>query len=225
LDGEIETNGNDNDTIPVHDNAFSISFANMESLYTFTEKFPTPAHFPEIIVSADIDSVYTFADTAEKIVDAIGTKNRWMIPSITRQWSSDTGTRFSVNSELCENPPFLCKGEAKTVPLNMFPNIKIAVAHIAEFGYDMHVHLYYLGIEKFTSKSHFSLLQMGVVNAMFNGARTAITSCPEDFPASVVCEMRRFENLKTERSRKVYAIERNYLSSAGIKNILPTWHW
>ena len=217
-DNLVAEDHNRHETIPFHTDAFQVDLSNLEPLLPLEEKYTTPGRIPSILVSGDIDSVYTFADSLEKIVDACGTKNRWMMQSKTKQGSTDTGSRFCVNSELIQSPPFIRRGEAKTVPLNWFPNVKIAVVHIAEFGYDMHVHMYYLGIEKFSQKAHFSKLQMGVVNAMFNGARAAITSSPENYPASVVHEMRRFENLETPATIGSYAsIERNHMSPAAMK--------
>ena len=157
----------------------------------------TPETLPAILVCADIDSVYTFENTLASIVDLCGKKTRWVMPSITRRESADTGSRFCVNADLCETKPFLRGGVAKTVPLNWFPNIKLAIAKIGHpFHCDMHVQMYFLGVEGFSSNSYFNNHQLGVVNAMFNLAIVYLIN-GQDTDFSVKRELQRFYNLET----------------------------
>ena len=156
-----------------------------------------PDTLPALLVNADIDSVYTFEHTLPRIVDVCGSKVRWVMPNITRRESADTGSRFCVNADLCETKPFLRGGVAKTVPLNWFPNIKIAIAKIGHpFHCDMHVQMCFLGVQGFTSNSYFNNHQMGVVNAMFNLAAIFLIN-QEDADFSVKRELKRFYNLET----------------------------
>ena len=72
--------------------------------------FYTPEDLPPIVVSGDIDSVYTFDHSLSRLVRACGNKTRWVMPNITRRESADTGSRFCVNSDLCEAKPFIRGG-------------------------------------------------------------------------------------------------------------------
>lgn len=153
--------------------------------------------FPSVVVCGDIDSIYTFNQSLSQIVDSCGSESLWSMASILRAESADTGSRFCVNSDLCESKPFLRNGIAKTVPLNWFPNVKIATVYIgAPFCREMHIQMYFLGVEGFSSNSYFTKLQLGVINAMFNLAILFLTN-EENTDRSVQRQLGRFYNLET----------------------------
>ena len=156
-----------------------------------------PSTLPKILVGADIDSIYTFNSSLFKLVESCGEKCRFTMPNITRHQSADTGTRFCVNSDLCETKPFIRGGEAKTVPLNWFPNVKIATVQIGHpFHSQLHIQLYFLGVDGLHSNTYFTQERLGVVNAMFTMAAISILDDP-DFDRSIKRQLARFYNLET----------------------------
>jgi hypothetical protein len=172
------------------------------------------------VVKGDIDSVCTFADDLATIVDACGS-NPWKLLSTTSPASADTGSRFCVNSELCESPAFVRGEETKTVPLNWFPNIKIATVPVGAWGYEVHIHLYFLGVEKFTANAYMTHVMTGVVNAMFNIARMCAVLTSSD-PTDIQ-EMQRFDNLETLVGRKKWTRhklgKKNHLSARAMREL------
>ncbi len=140
------------------------------------EDWCSPVDQPQMVVEGDIDSVCGIFQNFSEVVDAIGPSHSHVMHSLTSPYSADKGSRFSVDSSLCEVPAFVRGDAAKTVPLCWLPNIKVATVPISDWGCEMHIHLYFLGAEKLVGASYFSTLRMGVVNAMFNIARKAIMS-------------------------------------------------
>ena len=178
--------------------------------------------FPSVVICGDIDSVYTFDQSLSRLVDACGVNSCWTMPSILRRESADTGSRFCVNSDLCENKPFLRSGTTKTVPLNWFPNVKIATIHLGDpFRCEMHVQLYFLGVEGFAANAYFSTQQLGVINAMFNFAATVLVNDVTGTDFSIRREFRRFYNLETLTGSRSWTGSRktaqNYLSAKAMK--------
>ena len=211
--GDDEVTDNDEvgtEYLAINDNVFPTCINEANKLHTFQDMF-TPEETPRIMMKGDIDSVYTFSESLPQIVVACG-KNHWTLPSITSSSSADTGSRFAVNSELCENPAFVRGGQTKTIPLNWFPNIKIATVQIGDWGHDMHIQLYYLGVEKYTGNGYFNTVMMAVTNAMFNIARCLSLEYEDQ---SVLPALRRFENLETIVGRRKWTANKS-----GVKNRL-----
>jgi len=173
-----ENRGNDDDDVSVSENAIWPTPLRTEQVLSRLEPDPTShlPSFPSLNVKTDIDSVYKTSRTLANLIDDIGRNNRFTLNSVTTAYSSDQGSRFCVNSDNVNDPPYVRSNVAKTVPLHWFPNIKIGTARIKEWGYDMHIHLYFLGIEKFTKEARFSRLWISVVNAMLNMARQKVVS-------------------------------------------------
>ena len=195
---------NDSELVGIHNEAFfPDSLRTFDKLNTFKEQFASHHEIPTIMIAGDIDSVCTFSNSFEQLVDALGEKNLWSVPSVTRQWSADKGSRFCVNADFCETPPFIRGGEAGVVPLCWFPNVKVASCNVPQFGI-MHVQLYYLGVESYTSNSYFTHVMMGVVNAMFNFARIRSRNHEDLHPSSRRgCD--RFYNLRTRVGSKAWS--------------------
>ena len=188
----------------------------------YSSEYENGKPFPSVVVSGDIDSLYTFNRNLSGIVDACGIKALWTMPSILRRESADTGSRFCVNYDLCANKPFIRRGTAKTVPLNWFPNVKIATVQIGyPFCRELHIQLYFLGVEGFTSSSYFTTLQLGVINAMFNFAVLFLVNGDTD--RSVKRELSRFYNLETLTGSRSWTGSRqpasNFLSPMAMKAI------
>lgn len=198
-DDSREPEENQNETIPIADTPgiFPMSLQNTTELKMLHSQYSS-YNCPPIILRGDIDSVYTYSESLESIVSACGTKNWWKMPSITRQHTADTASRFCINSELCEKQPVIRSGVAQTAPLNWFPNVKVAICSIKEWGCDVHVQLYFLGVDRLTSNQHFTHLQLGVVNTMFNLARAALMLNHHQLDPSTISSLRRFENLHTK---------------------------
>jgi hypothetical protein len=131
------------------------------------------ASLPAVVLKGDIDSVYKTAPTARDIVDAVGKKFPWTLDSSINSFTAEKGSRYSVNSSKTSEPAFLKGGKCRTVPMEWFPNVKIAWAKI--WDHEMHMHIYYMGVKNFSRKTYFSYLMLAVVNAMMNYARQAVS--------------------------------------------------
>jgi len=210
---------------------FPPSVSGNKTLFQMQDMF-SPDHSPQIQVEGDIDSVYRVFHSLEDTVAATGDR-MWHIRSVTTPLSADTGSRFKVNSENCKMPAFV-RGEASsTVPLNWFPNIRLATVPVAEWGCEFHIQLYFLGSEKLVTNHPFPQLWMGVVNAMFNLARTSLViptpneeAGPEGPLSSVAKELMRCQPLETPVGNKGWRANKsgidNRLSAKAMKQLAPT---
>lgn len=128
---------------------------------------------PPLLLKADMDSVYGFNKSLAHLVCAIGDKNTFTLPSLIEGWKVEKSSRFSVNCQHLRHAPAAANQVARTMPLENFPNVKIATVGITQMPLttDMHIHIYFLGTKSFRKSTHFSTLWMGVVNAMLNIAR------------------------------------------------------
>jgi len=240
LDGEDDSSSScssDSDFDGAHERlerdapGFPPSVSGDKILFQMQDLF-SPDDSPQIQVEGDIDSVHRVFHSLEDTVAAIG-ERMWHIPSVTTPLSADTGSRFKVNSENCNIPAFV-RGEASsTVPLNWFPNIRLATVPIAEWGCEFHIQLYFLGSEKLVTNHPFPQLWMGVVNAMFNLARTSLViptpneeAGTEGPLSSIAKELMRCQPLETPVGNKGWRANKsgvdNRLSAKAMKQLAPT---
>jgi len=227
LPDEQEEQEGGNEFLEEYTDGFPDSVTGEKTLFKLEEMY-SPATPPKMTVSGDIDSLYGIFHSMMELVKAIGPLHSYSIPSVTTPCSADKGSRFSVNSNRCSVPAFVRGDSAKTVPLNLFPNVKVATVPVAKWGCEMHIHLYYLGPEKLIGASYFSHLWMGVVNSLFNTAREMVVKWghalqnenpnPNDEWMALILAAKEFESfqpLETPVGRKQWRSKKS-----GAKNVL-----
>lgn len=151
----------------------------VDLLKTLPEVVPKPA-IPIFHVSMDIDSIYGTFTELDALVDALGPKTEYGISTNTSHLSSTTSSRFSMNVSALDDPPLLCGSIPSSVPLEWFPNIRIATCVLKEFGVTLHIHLFDTGVRNLRKSGKFRHKEVAVVNAAINIAFAMAVRFSED---------------------------------------------
>lgn len=137
-----------------------------------------PPNLPKLFLMADVDSIYGYGKSLSEIKNKLGEKTKFEFKSLTASFTNDAGSRFAINCDSVEDPPFVRNQAAKTVPMNWYPNMNIGVCLLKELNVKVFIQIYNLKVSGFTKVAHFSTQQIAVVNAMLNMAReVSINDC------------------------------------------------
>lgn len=177
--------------------------------------------FPELVIQADVDSIYGYSKSMSDLKSQLGVHCKFEFRSVTGAYTNDVGSRFSVNVDQMDDPPYVRNNAAKTVPLNWYPNMNIGVCLLTSLSKRVFLQIYNLNVSGFTKVAHFSTNEIAVVNAALNSARRVCAACQEYSMAirHEFAAMDRFETKVGDREWQSISLSRdNYLSSGAMDN-------